>query len=63
MRSPWLTLKSGSHFPKEVCVICLIESLLKMMKNAFYFNLKAPFVLKIFLFLLRLFSHVGKLLD
>ena len=33
---------------------------LKMMKNAFYFILKALFVLKIFKFLSRLFSHVGK---
>ena len=32
--------------PKQ-CVICFIESLLKMMKIAFYFILKALFVLKI----------------
>ena len=31
-----------------------------MMKNAFYFNLKALFVLKIFKFLSRLFGHLGK---
>ena len=43
-------LKSGSHFPKKNCVICLIESPLKIMKNAFYFILKALFVLKIFKF-------------
>ena len=30
------------------------------MKNAFYFILKAFFVLKIFKFLSRLFGHVGK---
>ena len=29
------------------CVICLIDSPLKMMKNVFYFILKAIFVLKI----------------
>ena len=31
-----------------------------MMKNAFYLNLKAPFVLKIFKCLFWLFVHVGK---
>ena len=35
------------------------ESPLKMMKNAFYFNLRALFVLKIFKFLSWLFSHAG----
>ena len=45
---------------KKICVICLIESPLEMMKNAFYFILKALFVLKIFKFLSRLFGHVGK---
>ena len=48
-----------SHLPKK-CVIGLIESPLKMMKNAFYFILKAFLVLKVFKFLSRLFSHVGK---
>ena len=33
---------------------------LKMMKNAFYFNVKALFVLKIFKFLSRLSVHVEK---
>ena len=36
---------------KIICVICLIKSRLKMMKNAFHFILKALFVLKIFKFL------------
>ena len=31
------SLKSGSHLPKKICVICIIENSLKMMKNAFYF--------------------------
>ena len=53
-------LKPHSHLPKKICVICLIESPLKMMKNAFYFILKALFVLKLFKFLSRLFGHVGK---
>ena len=51
---------SDSHLSKKNCVICFIESLLKMMKNAFYFILKALFVLKIFKFLSWLFGHVGK---
>ena len=37
-------LKSDSHLPKENCVICFIENPSKMMKNAFYFILKPPFV-------------------
>ena len=36
------------------------ESPLKMMKNAFYFTLKALFVLRIFKFLSWLFGHVEK---
>ena len=36
---------------KKNYVICSIESSLKIMKNAFYFVLKAFFVLKIFKFL------------
>ena len=34
-----------------------------MMKNAFYFNLKALFILKIFKFLSSPFGHVSKQLD
>ena len=45
---------------KKICVICLTESPLKMMKNAFYFILKALFILKILKFLSRLFGHVEK---
>ena len=52
-------LKSNSHPPKN-CFIYVNESLLKMVKNAFYFILKAFFVLKIFKFLSQLFGHVGK---
>ena len=33
---------------KKICVICFIENPLKMIKNAFYFILKALFILKIF---------------
>ena len=46
-----LELKPDSQLPKKFCVICFIESPLKMMKNAFYFILKALFVLKIFRFM------------
>ena len=54
-----IILKSDSHLSKKF-VICLIESPFKITKNAFYFILKALFVLKIFKFLSRLFGHVGK---
>ena len=45
-----LYLKSDSHLPKKIRSICFIESPLKLMKNTFYFILKALFVLKIFKF-------------
>ena len=45
---------------KKNCFICFNESSLKMMKNAFYFILKALFVFKIFIFLSRHFVHVGE---
>ena len=53
--------KVGFSPSNKICVICLIESPLKMMKNAFYLIVKALFVLKIFKFLSRLFGHVGKM--
>ena len=53
-------LKVGLSPSKKTCVTCFIESPLKMMKNAFYFIVKALFVPKIFKFLSRLFGHVGK---
>ena len=55
-----VTTKVGLSPSKKFGIICLIESLLKEMKNAFYFILKALFVLKIFKFLSRLLGHVGK---
>ena len=39
------------------------ESPLKLMKNAFYFTVKAVFVLKIFKFLPWFFGHIEKRLD
>ena len=53
-------LKSGSHLPRKFFIICFNDSPSKMMKNAFYFVLKALFVLKIFKFLFWLFGHVEK---
>ena len=50
----------GLSLPPKNRVICLNESPLKMMKNAFYFILETFFVLKIFKFLSRLFGQVGK---
>ena len=48
-------LNSDSDLSKNY-VIYFIESPLKMMKNAFYFILKALYVLKIFNFLSQLFD-------
>ena len=55
-------VKVGLSPSKKPSVIRLIESPLKMMKNAFYFILKAFFIPKIFTFLsyLRVFFHVEK---
>ena len=44
-------LKSDSHLPKKIFIICFNDNPSKIMKNAFYFILKAAFVLKIFKFL------------
>ena len=46
-----INLTSDSRLLKKFIFICLNESSLKMMKNAFYFVLKALFVLKLFKFL------------
>ena len=53
-------LKSGSHLPNKIRFICFNENPLKMMKNAFYFIWKAPFVLKMFKLLSWLFRYVEK---
>ena len=44
-------LKSDSHLPKKTLFICFNDGPSKMMKNAFYFILKALSVLKLFKFL------------
>ena len=56
----WQTkLKSNSHLPKKK-IICFNDSPSKIRKNAFYFILKALFVLKMFKPLSWLFGHVEK---
>ena len=56
---PWIAVfvRLFDAFQKY-CFICFNESLLKVIKNAFYFTLKALFVLKIFLS--WIFGHVEK---
>ena len=61
-------IKSGGTMFCEVALSSLrrvlaYESPLKIMKSAFYFILKALFVLKIFEFLSWLFVHVRLRLD
>ena len=56
-----MDVKVGLSRSREICIICLIESPLKMMKNAFYLILKAIFVLKLFKFWSQLFGHVRKM--
>ena len=46
--------------PSKIYFVCFNDSLSKMMKNAFYFILKAVFILKIFKFLSSLFGHPEK---
>ena len=58
--SPQIFFKVGLLPSKKIYVICFIESPLRMMKNAFYFILKALIVLKIFKFLSWSFGHVEK---
>ena len=55
-----VNFKVGLSLFRKKCVICFNKSPLKIMKNAFYFTLKALFVLKIFKILSRLFGHVEK---
>ena len=55
-----VNFKVGQSSSKTVCVICFIETPLKIMKSAFNFILKALFVLKILKILLWFFGHVGK---
>ena len=52
--------KVGLSPSKNFFVICLTESPLKMMKNAFYFILTALLVLRILKIFSSLFCYVGK---
>ena len=61
IRSAATAFKVGLSPTKKNCVICSIESSLKMIKNPFYFILNVFFVLKIFKFLSWLFGHVEKM--
>ena len=56
-------LKFGLPRPKKTVLFTSFESPLKMMNNAFYFTLKAFFVLKIFKFLSWRFGYLKKRLD
>ena len=47
--------------PSKKNFYCLNESPLKMTENAFYFTIKAFFVLKVFKYLSWLFGHVEKM--
>ena len=53
-------VKVGLSPSKKSSLFASMLALQKMMKNAFYFIIKALFVLKIFKFLSWLFGHVGK---
>ena len=53
VKSTWpcvqhISLKFALSLSKKICLICLFESPLQIMKNAFYFILKHFFILKIF---------------
>ena len=50
-RKVGFSLKSDYHLPKILFLICFNDSSPKTMKNAFYFILRAFFILKIFEFL------------
>ena len=52
-------LKSDSHLPKKFIFICFNKIPLKMMKNTFYFTLKALFVLKYLNFCLEFISVIS----
>ena len=58
-----ISLKWDSHLPKKNMYIYFNERRLKMIKNTFYFMLKALFVLEIFTFLSLLIGYVEKWLD
>ena len=58
---PAAIVKARPSPSKRNCVVCFIENPLKMIKNAFYFMLKASFILKVFKFLSWRFGHAEKM--
>ena len=56
----WLKIGISPSKKKRKCFICFNESLLKKIKNVFYFTLKALFILKIFEFFVLDFGQVEK---
>ena len=54
-------LRSDSHLPKKIFIICFNDSPSKMMKDTFYFILKALFVLTVFKFLSWLFGLIRRI--
>ena len=58
-----LRIKVGLPPSKNIIFIYFNESSLRMMKNAFYFMLQAPFILEIFTFLFWLFGCPENWLD
>ena len=59
----WLKYFFLKGAPSGLRQFLATQSPLKIMKNAFYFTLKALFVLEIFKLLSGLFGRVGKRLD
>ena len=53
-------LKPDPHVPNKNCIIYVIESPFKMIKNAFYFILKALFFLEVFNFCIMNFWSCRK---
>lgn len=53
-------VKSGSHLPRKLFVLCFNEGPLKMIKYVFNFMLKALFALKLFIVVSYLFVYVKK---
>ena len=60
---PTLCRLLWSVFKGALIQLLATESPLKLLENAFYFTLKALFILKIFKFLFLLFGHEEKWLD
>ena len=57
------TIKVGLSPVKKIVLFASLKTTLETMKNAFYFILKALFVLILFKILSWLFGHVEKRLD